>query len=57
MLFLEKWHTVLLLNKYDIGLTDVDYKIRLSVPTPIILYITCYSKGLRDAILKELEKK
>ena len=42
MLLLEKWHTVLSLNKYDVGLTDVDYKIRLSDPTPIKLYIPCF---------------
>jgi hypothetical protein len=56
MLLLEKWHTVLLLNKYDVGLTDVDYKIRLSDPTPIKLYIPRYSQGVREAISKELEK-
>ena len=56
MLLLEKWRTVLLLNKYDVGLTDVDYKIRLNDPTPIKLYIPCYSQGVREAILKELDK-
>ena len=56
MLLLEKWHTVLLLNKYDVGLTDVDYKIRLSDPTPIKSYIPRYSQGVREAISKELEK-
>ena len=54
--FLEKWRTVLLLNKYNVGLTDVDYKIRLNDPTPIKLYIPCYSQGVREAILKELDK-
>ena len=56
MLLLEKWHTVLLLKKYDVGLTDVDYKIRLSDPTPIKSYIPRYSQGVREAISKELEK-
>lgn len=56
MLLLEKWHTVLLLNKYDVGLTNIDYKIRLSDPTPIKLYIPCYSQGVRKAISKKLEK-
>ena len=52
----EKWHLVLLLNKYDLGLLDIDYKIRLSDPTPIKLYIPRYSQGVREAISKELEK-
>ena len=56
MLLLEKWRTVLLLNKYDVGLTEVDYKIRLNDPTPIKLYIPRYSQGLREAILKKLDK-
>ena len=56
MLLLEKWHTFLLLNKYNVGLTDVDYKIRLCDPNPIKSYIPCYSQGVRKAILKELEK-
>ena len=56
MLLLEKWRTVLLLNKYNVGLTEVDYKIRLNDPTPIKSYIPCYSKGVREAILKELDK-
>ena len=56
MLLLEKWRTVLLLNKYDVGLTDVDYKNHLNNPTPIKSYILCYSQGVREAILKELEK-
>ena len=55
MLLLEKWHTVLSLNKYDVGLTDVDYKIRLSDPTPIKSYIPRYSQGVREAISKELK--
>ena len=45
-----------MLNKYDVGLTDIDYKIRLNDPTPIKLYIPCYSQGVREAILKELDK-
>ena len=56
MLLLEKWRTVLSLNKYDFGLTDVDYKIRLNDPTPIKLYVPCYSQGVREAILNELDK-
>ena len=56
MLLLEKWRTVLSINKYNIGLTDVDYKIRLSDPTPIKPYIPRYSQGVREAILKELDK-
>ena len=56
ILLLEKWCTVLLLNKYNIGLTDVGYKIYLNDPTSIKLYIPCYSQGVREAILKELEK-
>ena len=56
MLLLEKWRTVLSLNKYDVGLTDVDYKIRLNDPTPIKSYIPRYSQGVREAILKELDK-
>ena len=56
MLLLEKWRTVLLLNKYDVGLTDADYKIHLNDPTPIKSYIPCYSQGVREAILKELDK-
>ena len=51
MLLLEKWCTVLLMNKYNVGLTDVDYKIRLSDPTPIKSYIPHYSQGVREAIL------
>ena len=35
LLLLKKWQPVLLLNKYDVGLTDVEYKISLSDPTPI----------------------
>ena len=56
MLLLEKWRTVLSLNKYDNGLTDIDYKIRLNDPFPIKLYIPRYSQGVREAILKELDK-
>ena len=56
MLLLEKWRTVLLLNKYNVGLTDVDYKIRLNDPTPIKSYIPRYSQGVREAILKEQNK-
>ena len=52
MLLLEKWRTVLLLNKYDVGLTDVDYKIRLNDPTIIKLYVPCYSQGVREVIFK-----
>ena len=57
MLLLEKWHTVLLLNKYDVGLRDVDYKICLNDPTPNKLYVPCYSQGVKEAILKELKIK
>ena len=53
---LEKWSTVLSMNKYDVGKTDVDYKIRLSETNPIKSYIPRYSQGVRQAILKELEK-
>ena len=56
MLLLEKWRIVLLLNKYDVGLTNFDYKIRFNNPTPIKSYIPCYSQGVREAIFKELEK-
>ena len=31
---LEKWSTVLSMNKYDVGKTDIDYKIRLSETNP-----------------------
>lgn len=44
------------MNKYDVGLTKVDYKIRLSDTTPIKLYILCYLQGVSEAIGKELEK-
>ena len=53
---LEKWSTVLSKNKYDVGLTDVDYTIRLSDPTPIKSYVPRYSQGVREANIKELEK-
>ena len=56
MLLFEKWHTVLFLKKYDVGLTDIGYKIRLSDPTPIKSYIPLYSQGVSEAILKDLEK-
>ena len=56
MLLLEKWRTVLLTNKYNVGLTDIDYKICLSDTTPIKSYMSCYSQGVREAILKELDK-
>ena len=56
MLLLEKWCTVLLLNKYDVSLTDIDYRVRLNDPSPIKSYIPCYLQGVREAILKELEK-
>ena len=45
-----------IVDKYDVGLTDVDYKICLNDPTPIKLYIPCYSQVVREAILKELDK-
>ena len=54
--FVGKWSTVLSMNKYDVGKTDVDYKIRLSETNPIKSYIPHYSQGVRQAILKELEK-
>ena len=44
------------MNKLDVGLTDIDYKIRLSDPTPIKSYVPCYSQGVREEILKELDK-
>ena len=44
------------MNKYNVGLTKVDYKIRLSDTTPTKLYIPCYSQGVREAIGKELKK-
>ena len=56
MLLLEKWHTALSLNKYDVGLTDFYYRIRLNDPTPIKSFVPCYSQGVREAILKELDK-
>ena len=56
MLLLKKWRTVQLLNKYNVGLTDIDYKIRLNDPTPTKSYIPGYSQGVREAILKELDK-
>ena len=56
MLLLEKWRTVLLMYNYKVGLTDVSYKIRLSDPTSINLYIPHYSQGVKEAILKELDK-
>ena len=48
-------NTVLLLNNYDVGLTDNDYKICVNDPSPI----NCMSLVIhisREAILKELEK-
>ena len=53
---MEKWSTVLSLNKYNVGLIKVDFKIRLSDTTPIKSYIPCYSQGVREALGKELEK-
>ena len=44
------------MNKYDVGKTDVDYKIRLPETNPSNSYIPCYSQGVRQAKLKELEK-
>ena len=44
-----------IVEKYDISLTDVDYKIHLNDPTPIKSYVPCYSQGVREAILKELD--
>ena len=48
---------MLSMNKYDVGKTDVDYKICFSETNPIKSYIPRYSQGVRQAILKELEKK
>ena len=56
MLLLEKWHTVLLLKKDYNNLTDINYMICLNSPTPLKFYIPCYSQGVREAILKEIEK-
>ena len=56
MLLLEKWGTVLLMNKYDIVLTEFDYKIFLNDLTPIKLYVPCYSQGVSEAILEKLDK-
>ena len=44
------------MNKYDVGKTDINYKIRLSETNPIKSYIPRYSQGMRQAILKKLEK-
>ena len=52
MLLLEKWLTVLSMNKYNVGLTDVDYKIRLSDPTPIKLNVSFYLQGVREENIK-----
>ena len=43
-------------EKNIVGLTDVDYKICLTDPTTIKLYVPCCSQGSREAILKELDK-
>ena len=56
MLLLEKQFTVLLFIKYNVGLTDVDYKIFINGPTPTKFYVPCYSQGVREAVFKELEK-
>ena len=53
---LEKWSVVLSKNKYDVGLSDVEYQICLSNPTPIKSYVPRYSQGVREAIIKELDK-
>ena len=47
---IEKWSTMLSMNKYDVGKTDVDYKICLSETNPIKSYIPRYSQGVRQAI-------
>ena len=44
------------MNKYNVGLTKVDYKIRLSDTFPIKSYFPLYSQGVREAIEKELKK-
>lgn len=53
---LEKCSTVILKNKYNHGLSEVEYSIWLDDNRPIISYITQYLKNLKEAIVKELTK-
>lgn len=36
-----------MLNNYNVGLAEVDYKIRLPNTNPIKSYIPCHLQGLR----------
>ena len=53
---LKKWSTALSMNKYNVGLTKVDYKICLSDTTPIKTYIPCYSQGEERQLGKSWRK-
>ena len=44
------------MNKYNVSITDVDYKIRLTDPTPKKSYIPCYLQEVREEITWELDK-
>ena len=53
---MSKWHTVLSKNKYDVGLIQEEYTIRLSDPTPIKSYIPRQTLAMITAINEELGK-
>lgn len=53
---LGRWTTVFSKNKYDVGLTDVKYKIRLSTDVPIKSYIPRRTPAMIEAINQEIDK-
>ena len=53
---MEKWSTVLSMNKYDVGLTKESYSICLSNGDPVKLYVPRRNRAMIDAINEEIEK-
>ena len=49
MLLLENWRTFQLLNNFKVGLAYADYKICLTEPNPIKLYVPFYSQEVSEA--------
>ena len=53
---LAKWTSVISKNKYDVGLTDISYKIRLSKWNPVSGYVPRMTPAMVNVVNEELEK-
>ena len=53
---LGKRATILLQNKYNVGLTEVDYHIKLNNKQPVKSYVPRYSWAVQEAVIEEIQK-